>query len=233
MGGERSVAPKLLQRSELHHISCKNPVIVAVRKKLQKIGGASLGFVVSRDMLEHLGITGDDRAVVVEALPGGALLIQRDGAPAPSPDELHAELTSEPDVVPTEAPLKEWRQRLLLAVRDHGPINTTELARIVGRTRESTSGNLNKLKREGLVHRSLAGWELTPAAARWFENAGPLAELSSRDRRFAEALRELGPSTPRDVARRLGVGANYASRVLVGGARNGWAVKRGGRYELA
>jgi len=206
---------------------------VAVRKKLQKIGGASLGFVVSRDMLEHLGITSDDRAVVVEALPGGALLIRRDGAPAPSPVELHAELTSEPDVVPTEAPLKEWRQRLLLAVRDHGPLSTKELAMIVGRTRESTSGNVNKLKREGLVIRTLAGWELTPSAAAWFEGAGRLAELSPRDRRFAESLRELGPSTPSELARHLNIGANYASRVLVNGAKAGWVVKRSGRYELA
>lgn len=214
-------------------MSCKNPVIVAVRKKLQRIGGASLGFVVSRDMLEHLGINGDDRTVVVEALPGGALLIRRDGAPPVERDLLHEELASEPDVLPAGAPLKEWRQRLLLAVRDHGPVSTTELAKIVGRTRESTSGNVNKLKREGLVARSLAGWELTPSAAAWFEGAGRLAELSPRDQRFAESLRELGPATPSELARHLNVGANYASRVLVNGAKAGWAVKRDGKYHLA
>lgn len=203
-----------------------------MRKKLQKVGGSSLGFVVSRDMLEHLGITGDDRSVVVEALPGGALLIRRDGAEPVSPAELQAEMTSSPDVVPIEAPLKEWRQRLLLAVRDHGPVSTTELATLVGRTRESTSSNINQLKREGLVARTLAGWELTPAAARWFEDAGDFSGLSARDRRFAEALREHGPSTPGELAEYLHVGANYASRVLVNGAKAGWVVKREGKFHL-
>lgn len=205
---------------------------MGVRKKLQKIGGASLGFVVSRDMLEHLGLSGSERDVVVEAVPGGALLIRRADAPAVDSAELSTALTAEPDVVPADAPQKEWRQRLLLAVRDHGPTTTVAIAKVVGRTRESTSGNLNKLKREGLVMRSFAGWELAPATAAWFDQAGMIAGLPATDRRFAEALRDHGPATAAEIARRLGVTANYGSRVLARAAREGWAVKTAKGYAL-
>lgn len=128
---------------------------------MQRVGGKSWGLILSRDMLDSLGFAteervrdGDGMTVVVDEVDG-ALVIRREGA---------VESTLDPALSPglDIAPLKEWQQRLLAAVRDHGPATTVEIAAIVGRSREQTSTNLNKLRRLGLVERELGagGWVL-------------------------------------------------------------------------
>lgn len=108
-------------------------------------------------MLEALGFTAEDRetgamSVTLEVLDG-ALVIRRDTGQESAG-------TAATSAAPLNTPLKEWQQRLLAAVRDHGPATTVEIAAVVGRTREQTSTNLNKLKRLGLVQRELGagGW---------------------------------------------------------------------------
>ncbi len=127
---------------------------------MQRIGGKSWGLLLSRDVLDALGFTPEERATgalsVTLDVVDGELLVRRDtgeGVTAP---------VRGAGTVASDESLKEWQQRLLQAVRDHGPATTVEIAAVVGRTREHTSLNLNKLKREGLVERELGagGWVL-------------------------------------------------------------------------
>lgn len=62
-----------------------------------------------------------------------------------------------------------------------------------------------------------------------FPDGGPEGEGKQR---VALALRAWGPLTARELAERVGIRADYASKVLAQAARDGWVVKRDGRYEL-
>lgn len=142
---------------------------MAGARKLVRIGKYSHGFVVTIDMLRVLGLDGEAEKLVVVETAGDSLVIRRAGAPPPSASEV---LRAAERVAATPAAPPEWRPaltRLLTAMRKLGPSTPTLISRELGRTREHTSASLKAAARAGWVVKSIAGWELTPSAAAWFE----------------------------------------------------------------
>ena len=120
--------------------------------------------LLSRDVLEALGFTANERetgtmSVTLEVVDG-ELRVRRDTG------EVVTASVRDAGAVAANESLKEWQQRLLQAVRDHGPATTVEIAAAVGRTREQTSTNLNKLRREGLVEREVGAGALSSTRLR-------------------------------------------------------------------
>jgi hypothetical protein len=142
---------------------------VAGARKLVRIGGHSWGFVVTKDMLRVLGLDGEAEKLVVVETAGDSLVIRRAGAPAPTVSEV---VRAAERVAATPAEPPPWRPalaRLLAVMHKLGPSSPKLIAREMGRTREHTSASLKAAAAGGWVEKSIAGWELTLAAAAWFE----------------------------------------------------------------
>lgn len=143
---------------------------MAGARKLVRIGG-SWGFVVTIDMLRVLGLDGGADKVVVVETAGDSLVIRRAGAPAPTVSEV-VRAAERVAAAPAEPP--QWRPaltRLLTAMHRLGPSTPTLIARELGRTREHTSASLKAAAAGGWADKTIAGWELTPEAVKWFEPA--------------------------------------------------------------
>lgn len=139
-----------------------------VLKKLVKMGTRSWGFIVTKDMQRVLGVDGDAEKVLVVEVVGDALLLRRAGAPAPDASEIERAVGRAAAV---SVPGPVWRpalQRLLAAMHRLGPSTAVAIARELGLSREHTSASLKAAAADGWVEKTIAGWELTTAAARWF-----------------------------------------------------------------
>jgi len=174
---------------------------MTVRKKLQKLGNSRV-LLIDRDLLAVLHPDGDVDATLLVEVVGSALVVRREGAPAPALGEVEQAATVAAPEVPGLSPTK----RLVLMALQRGPATRGELAETIGRAPETVSAALKTLKEQGLTAQTGRDWRLTPTAKTRLE--------TDDDRKFAGLAPSLarlvvvlegGPLTAAELTDRIGL----------------------------
>ena len=129
-----------------------------LRKRLQKFGNG-LAILLSREMLDQLGLSEGD-SVVLEVV-SDVLVVRKDGVQELSALQLLSSLhASEAVVFPEGDPEHERKQRVALALRAWGPLKASELAERVGIRSDYASKLLAQAARDGWVVKRGGRYEL-------------------------------------------------------------------------
>jgi hypothetical protein len=137
---------------------------MALAKRLQKVGGTSLGLVINQEMLKILGVEIDAAEVNVSLdIYGDALVVRREGAPPLNPQQVGQLFGLEPwdavslpqsldfgDVLPAI--------REVLEVLEGGPATVSQITEVLGSKATTIGSRLkraetyNYVKKEGIVY---------------------------------------------------------------------------------
>lgn len=183
---------------------------MAVRKKLQKIGG-SRGIIIDRDLLEALLPDGDLEQTVLIEVVGDALVVRRETSTPLTAAEVVA-------AVAPDSPVRDLtvlEQRLLEAV-GQGPAHTSEVVRRIGdRSRPTVSLTLNQLLRDGFLTKVGRDWHLTQQGESWWvrPTVARYAGVGPAVKRVCVALED-GPATTAELVERLGLSTSAVARSL-------------------
>lgn len=199
---------------------------MTVRKRLQRIGN-SHGLVLDRDLLAALAPDGDLNASLLVEVVGNALVVRREGTFAPTPGQVTgAAIVSPPDL---PAGLSPTDRLVLEALTTRSTATRGEIATAIGRSPETVSASLKRLKGDEWVTQTGRDWRLSLTARRRLETdeGQRFASLPPSLARLAVAL-EAGPLTAGEVAEALGVPRRTANALLARATREGLVQVSGG-----
>lgn len=196
---------------------------VRVRKKLQKLGSA-LVVMLSRDEREALGVQHGDE-VTVETV-GDALVIRAADAPevglgdlAAQQEAIRATAARRAEDALSDSPSLNRLQRRLVALVYEAPARSGELHSRLGRTREHTARELQKLRAGGWLEKVGPIWRVTEAARSRIEAQADLwglADLEDDEDSYVLLIDALAgePRSTSEVAAAAGLERSNAHKRL-------------------
>ena len=127
-----------------------------IRRRLQKFGN-SRGVLISREMLEHMGVTDGD--LLVLDLVGDALVIRKDGRPAPRRDRVLGTMEAMSQAAPVEGveELSEMAQRLVDVLSKHDELRFVKIEELIGCSRSHCTLLLREAVEAGRVEKVRRG----------------------------------------------------------------------------